>query len=569
MDGRQYAERRRAMALFGFAMRNPGASRGLSGAEVALKSEGTQPIVNRGVLVNNDPLEADLQIQAEEQALLPAPLPTPASVKQQLLTATDSLLAFHASINQSPTRGARIQYLFLLGAASAYSWVSTAAGVTGTKDSWNWDTKYPLPDDSSQAVFLTNALVAILTKIKDLLLTTNPTFNVALYTAAVASLRSALTPQQVAAESAVLSQASYTTWSTAYDTWWINRDGDGFRTAAPTPTTTDISNADITLVVTTTQDITAYPNPTQWTSLTVGTQRNYLTMNWNDVRSTGLTGPQETTIKNAANTQYLSNPTARDAEVAALLTLHNTLTDLQKIIAEFWAGGPGTPSPPGIAIWFWRYATAVNGATAYQTVYSGLELAIGLFEASRLAWGVKKQQKEARPIQMIRKNFPTTDVTVYKGTSSVYATTQTVKGNIWFPYQMANFVTPPFPDFVSGHSTFSQTLANIMTSWFGATIPSQTFAPSNIELVAPVLQNGITLALTYFPVAAGASEIQPGEVPASPLTLTFTTWQDAADSAGISRLYGGIHCQSANAGGKALANALTPALATAWGIAKA
>lgn len=560
------------MALFGFAMRNPGASRGLSGAEVAFKSEGTQPIVNRGVLVNNDPLEADQMILAEEQAAaqVPAPVPTPVSVKQQILTATDSLLAFHASINQSPTRGARIQYLFLLGAASAYSWVSAAAGVTGMKDSWNWDTKYPLPDDSSQAVFLTNALVAILTKIKDLLLTTNPMFNVALYTAAVSSLRSALTPQQLAVESSVLATGAYITWSTAYDTWWTGRVADGNTTAAPTPTTTDISNASITLDVTTTQDIMAYPNATQWTPLTVGgVKKNYLTMNWNSVTSTGLSGAQETTIQNAANAEYLSNPTARNIEIEDLLALHNSLTDHQKIIAEFWAGGPGTPSPPGIAIWFWRYAVAINGATTYQTVYSGLELAIGLFEASRLAWGVKKQQKEARPIQMIRKNFITTDVTVYTGTSSVYPTTQTVKGNMWFPYQMANFVTPPFPDFVSGHSTFSQTLANVMASWFGAPLPSQTFAPSNVELVAPVLQNGIPLALNYFPVAAGASEIQPGEVPAAPLTLTFATWQDVADSAGISRLYGGIHCQSANAGGKALANALTPAFTSAWGIVKA
>ena len=558
MDGRQYAERRRAMALFGFAIRNPGASRGLSGAEVAFKAEGTQPIVNRGVVVNNDPLEADQMILAEEQAAaeVPAPVPTPASVKQQLLTATDQLLAYHASVNQAPTRGARINYLFLLGAASAYSWVTSAASVTGTKDNWNWATKNILGDDSSQAIFLTNALVKILTKIN------------ASYDATV--LRSALTPQQLAAEATVLATGAYTTWSTAYDTWWTGRAADGNTTAAPTPTTTDISNASITLDVTTTQDITAYPNPTQWTSLTVGgARKNYLTMNWNSVTSTGLSGAQETTIQNAANTEYLSNPTARNTEIADLLALHNSLTDHQKIIAEFWAGGPGTPSPPGIAIWFWRYAVAVNGATTYQTVYSGLELAIGLFEASRLAWGVKKQQKEARPIQMIRKNFTTTDVTVYKGTSSVYPTTQTVKGNMWFPYQMANFVTPPFPDFVSGHSTFSQTLANVMTSWFGATLPSQTFAPSNIELVAPVLQNEITLALTYFPVAAGASEIQPGEVPAAPLTLTFATWQDVADSAGISRLYGGIHCQSANAGGKALANALTPALATAWGIAKA
>lgn len=552
MDGRQYAERRRAMALAAFALRNPGKTKGLSGSEVAFKADGAVPIVNSGVLLNNDVFLADQQIIAEDAARAAASVtPTPVTVQQQLFTATDQLLAYHASINQAPTKGARIHYLFLLGAASSYSWVSSTAGVTGTKDSWNWDTKAPLVSESDQTVFVTNALVYVLTKMI-------PSYD-------SSTLLGALTPSQRSAQISVLSNGNFTGWSAAYDTWYAARQLDGFVAASVAPANIDLPNGATSLDVTVSQDFTnatAYPNPTQWTPLVVGgARKNYLTMNWNDVTSTGLSGAQETTIKSAASAYYLSNATARNAEIASLKTLSESMTDEQKIIAEFWAGGPGTPAPPGIALWFWRQTAAIVGASAYQAVYSGLELAIGLFEASRLAWGLKKQYKESRPIQAIRRNFNGQTLTKYDGT--------TIAANLWVPFQMSNFVTPPFPDFVSGHSTFSQVLANIMTAWFGATVPSQTFTATNIEVVAPVLQNGITLALNYFPVAAGSSEIQPNVVPSAPLTLTFTDWQSVADSAGISRLYGGIHCQSANAGGSALANALTPAVQTAWGIVRA
>jgi hypothetical protein len=548
MDGRAYAERLRGMTLFGYALRNPGRGRGLNGSEIAFKAGGAQPIVNRGVLVNNDPLLADQTVIAEEAAAEAAAQPIAAQA--QLLAAVDQLIQYHASISQAPTKGARIQYLFLLGAASAYSWVSSQATISGTKDSWNWDTRYPLTDDSSQAIFLTNALVYVLGKII-------PSYN-------SSTLLGRLSALQQAAQGGVLSQAHFSDWSAAYESWWTARASDGSVAAAAFPAPSDLPNGSTYLDVSTTQDFTnatAYPNLTQWTPLIVeGAQKKYLTMTWNSVTSSCLSGAQETSIKSTAAAEVVTGA-ARNSEIDALLTLCQALTDEQKILAEFWAGGPGTPAPPGIALWLWRHTVAVNGASLYQTVYSGLELASGLFEASRLAWGLKAQFKESRPIQAIRRNYVGQTLTKYDGTSIAAA--------LWVPYQMPNFVTPPFPDFVSGHSTFSQVLANIMTAWFGSALPSTQFTLTDAETVAPVLQNGTIVTLGYWPVAAGASEIQPGVVPAAPLTLTFSSWQDLADSAGISRLYGGIHAQSANLGGKSLANALTPAVTNAWGITKA
>jgi hypothetical protein len=79
-------------------------------------------------------------------------------------------------------------------------------------------------------------------------------------------------------------------------------------------------------------------------------------------------------------------------------------------------------------------------------------------------------------------------------------------------------VTPPFPEYLSGHSTFSAAAAALLK----AAIGSDTFGMS------------VT-------IPAGSSKIEPGAVPAAPVTLSWKSFYEAADQAGISREYGGIH----------------------------
>jgi vanadium-dependent haloperoxidase-like protein len=81
-----------------------------------------------------------------------------------------------------------------------------------------------------------------------------------------------------------------------------------------------------------------------------------------------------------------------------------------------------------------------------------------------------------------------------------------------------NFVTPSFPEYLSGHSTFSAAAAALLK----AAIGSDTFGMS------------VT-------IPAGSSNIEPGAVPASPVTLSWKSFYEATDQAGISREYGGIH----------------------------
>src|SRR5205814_5674134 len=100
-------------------------------------------------------------------------------------------------------------------------------------------------------------------------------------------------------------------------------------------------------------------------------------------------------------------------------------------------------------------------------------------------------------------------------------------GRDWIPYQSSQFPTPPFPEFVSGHSAFSAVGAEILrlftrSDLFGASVT--------------------------FP--AGASKIEPGVTPASSVTLLWGSFSEAAEQAGFSRRWGGIHFKPADLAGR-------------------
>jgi hypothetical protein len=100
-------------------------------------------------------------------------------------------------------------------------------------------------------------------------------------------------------------------------------------------------------------------------------------------------------------------------------------------------------------------------------------------------------------------------------------------GSHWIPYQPVTFPTPPFPEYISGHSTFSAAGAEILRLFTGC----------------DEFRHSVT-----FP--AGSSKIEPGLTPAEPITLFWLTFTDAANQAGISRRYGGIHFKAADLAGR-------------------
>ena len=139
----------------------------------------------------------------------------------------------------------------------------------------------------------------------------------------------------------------------------------------------------------------------------------------------------------------------------------------------------------------------------------------GLLDAAITAWDAKRQWNSVRPITAVRWLKKGQLVQAWGGP---FQGTKTVRGEDWLPYQRTDFVTPSFPEYLSGHSTFSAAAAALLK----AAIGSDAFGMS------------VT-------IPAGSSRVEPGAVPARPVTLSWKSFYEAADQAGISREYGGIH----------------------------
>jgi hypothetical protein len=208
------------------------------------------------------------------------------------------------------------------------------------------------------------------------------------------------------------------------------------------------------------------------------------------------------------------------AQAQALVDLSAGLTDEQKMIAEYWADGPRSELPPGHWNLFAQYVSRRDGHGAdVRGIASDVKLFFALtnavFDAGCCAWDNKRAFDSVRPITAIRTLFNGRTIRAWAGP---YQGTRSIDGGTWFPYQPTTFPTPPFPEYSSGHSNFSAAGAEILKRFtnsdnFGATVT----------------------------LAAGNSRVEPGAVPASDVTLSWPTFSDAADQAGISRRYGGIH----------------------------
>jgi hypothetical protein len=355
----------------------------------------------------------------------------------------------------------------------------------------------------------------------------------------------------------VKSDGQWENWAARWSTWYINRLADGSANAG-TAQPTSSANWNQTIVVdgVTVNPIGDFLEPRQWTRLTVnGNLQKYLTYSWNSVASTCLSAEDEASI------QTLVSPATgdgRDAEIDVVLNIAQNLTDEEKMIAEFWAGSaPGTMPPPLMAVWLWKEYIRSNTFGCSTIVYSLLDLAIHLFEGARVTWAQKYAFMESRPIQEIRRRYSGQQITSWNGT---------ISGDQWLPYQLSSFVTPPFPDFPSGHSHFTQAFANTMTKWFGATITKNTVTYDLQTLYSTSFTSNQTAAFGDFVLPAGSSAVEPGVTPAAPVTLSFDTWQDMADQAGMSRLFGGIHTISAHYASQSTANEVHTRINNAWSI---
>nr|WP_299382603.1 T9SS type A sorting domain-containing protein [Allomuricauda sp.] len=254
--------------------------------------------------------------------------------------------------------------------------------------------------------------------------------------------------------------------------------------------------------------------------------------------------------------------------------------DYARVLAEFWADGPDSETPPGHWFTILNYVSdhpqTVKQFEGTGPVLSDLEwdvkayLTLGgaMHDSAVNTWGVKGYYDYVRPISAVRymagngqssdadlpnydplgiplipglielvevgdplagdnnENVGRIKIFAWKGPDFIsdpdvdVAGVDWILGTHWWPYQRSTFVTPPFAGYVSGHSTFSRAAAEVLTLFTGD---------------------------AFFPGGMGVFDAAQGDFlvfengPSENLTLQWATYRDASDQTSLSRIWGGIH----------------------------
>ena len=246
--------------------------------------------------------------------------------------------------------------------------------------------------------------------------------------------------------------------------------------------------------------------------------------------------------------------------------------DYTRVLAEFWADGPDSETPPGH--WFRIYNEKVSGHPALERRVGGggealdplafdvlayLALGGAMHDAAIAAWSAKGAYDYPRPVSAIRhlaglgpeagglplvpgriervgpgdplagqggEHVGKVKLLAWRGPDAIAFPVLDTAGvgwilaERWWPYQRPSFVTPPFAGYVSGHSTFSRAAAEVLERLTG-----DAFFPGGLaEFVAP--------ADEFLVFERG---------PSVDVTLQWATYRDAADQTSLSRIWGGIH----------------------------
>src|SRR5947209_8619064 len=124
-------------------------------------------------------------------------------------------------------------------------------------------------------------------------------------------------------------------------------------------------------------------------------------------------------------------------------TVGSTRTEEQTLIALFWADGAGTETPPGHWNSIAQSIASAHGNSLEQNGRLFALLNIAMADAAICAWDAKYTFDFWRPVTAIRSAGG--------------------DGATWSSY----LVTPPFPDYVSGHSTFSGAASTVLAMFYG------------------------------------------------------------------------------------------------------
>lgn len=237
-----------------------------------------------------------------------------------------------------------------------------------------------------------------------------------------------------------------------------------------------------------------------------------------------------------------TNDQAWHEQVDEVVTIQATLTDRQKVIAEFWADGPRTWTPPGHWNQIAQGISLRDRHNVEKDVKMFFALNGALLDAGIAAWEAKRHFDYIRPQSAIRHKYRNQRIDGWAGPDQG---TQSIRGFDWMPFQELTFVTPPFSEYVSGHSTYSRSAREVLRAFAG----SDRLYDGVTRLDADYDGDGELDMMGEHIAQAGSLRIE-SLAPAETVVLRWRNLIDAAVEAGQSRLYGGIHFQDGNLRGQ-------------------
>lgn len=248
-----------------------------------------------------------------------------------------------------------------------------------------------------------------------------------------------------------------------------------------------------------------------------------------------------------------------DKEFNEVLEISGKLDDKGKAIAEFWDDNPFRTQPPGQ---WWRIsleAAVANKISLRNTLALQMTMGMAQLDAAIAAWTTKFDENLVRPITVIQCNKMGKTLTAWSRPYEGVRTFMQKAGMTWRPY----LETPPFPGYVSGHSTYGAAGAEVLKSFFGEKyVGPNCFRRERGESeVEPRIRRGRPGFRRGFTDIANRGPSTPGFSPASTVKLCWNTFTEASDENGFSRLLGGVHIKADNVFGLTLGRRVGVAVA--------
>ncbi len=210
-----------------------------------------------------------------------------------------------------------------------------------------------------------------------------------------------------------------------------------------------------------------------------------------------------------------------EAEVREVIELQAQLTDEQKALVEFMRDGPQSVQQAGHWLKFAQDISRRDQHTLDQDVAMFFYNQVVAMDAFIASWDAKMHYDYARPYALVHEYYQGQKIKAWGGEGKGFLE---IDGSEWRPYSPETFLCPPFPSYVSGHSTISGGCAEALRLWTGSDIFGE-----QVQLVAGAMT-------------------EPG-YKGQTVTLRFPTFTETAEMAGISRVLGGYHIQADNIAG--------------------